>query len=411
MALPSRDEIDSTLLSVLAEVGRARLRDVYPRVTQRFPDITPRDLSATRSDGRYVWQNQIQWSRNRLADRGWLDRTEQRGWWALTGSGLMEARRREGDAPSPPTLPPVPPEPDAALPDEEDGSRPITLAVVPGETERIVAALVDASRDSARPSRLEHAVGEALAFLGFDVEVIGGPGKTDVLAVAPLGSAGYRVVLDAKSTASGPVADAQIDWVSIRDHREQERADYACVVGPAFAGGQIRTRAAEFDTSLLTAGDLAGVVEIHADTPVTLAELRALFESAPNAGAGIPQVRRASGERGRRQRLLLRLLEQIEMLNSFRPDLALTVDVLFAALFDPRDPDMREATLDDTAHALSMLRAAGVLASTNDGGYLPQTSRRGALQMLRAFGHAPDERDGDGTPETSRSTANGEQCA
>ena len=80
MALPLREALDRALLAVLAETGRARPRDVYPRVTQRFPGITPQDLAETRPDGRYVWQNEIQWARNRLADRGWLDRAEQRGW-------------------------------------------------------------------------------------------------------------------------------------------------------------------------------------------------------------------------------------------------------------------------------------------------------------------------------------------
>ena len=62
MALPLREALDRALLAVLAETGRARPRDVYPRVTQRFPGITPQDLpkpgptagtsGRTRSSGR-----------------------------------------------------------------------------------------------------------------------------------------------------------------------------------------------------------------------------------------------------------------------------------------------------------------------------------------------------------------------
>ena len=393
MALPPREAIDGALLAVLAETGRARPRDVYPRVTRRFPGITPQDLAETRPDGRYLWQNEIQWARNRLADRGWLDRSEQRGWWALTEAGLREAERRANAAAGTPPAPAPLPDPEPSPSAEDDDSRPIVLAVVPGEAERIAATLGEAARDSAHPDRLERAVGEALAYLGFEVEVIGGPGKTDVLAVAPLGAVGYRVVLDAKSTASGAVADAQINWVTFRDHREQERADHACVVGPAFAEGRVRERAAEFDTSLLTASDLARIVTLHADTPVALAELRPLFESAPLAGAAMLRVEAAAEDRARRRRLMLRLLEHIETLSNFRPELVLSPEVLFGVVFDLSDPDGREATPDDIRGALSLLTAIGVLAPADGGGYLPQTSRRGALRMLEAFGSAPDEQD------------------
>ena len=394
MALPPRDEIDAALLAVLAETGRARPRDVYPRVTRRFPGVTPQDMAATRPDGRYVWQNEIQWARNRLAGSGWLDRSE-RGWWKLTEAGFREAQDRLDAAADPPAEPAQPTEGGAAPPDEDDMTRPIALAIVPGEAERIAAELGNAARDSGDPNRLERAVGDALAYLGFEVEMIGGPGKTDVLAIAPLGATGYRVVCDAKSTASGPVANAQIDWVSIRDHREHERADHACVVGPAFAAaGQVRDRAAEFDTSLLTAAELAGLVEVHARTPITLAELHPLFESAPLAGAAIPRIEAAAGARARRLRLIARLLERIETLTRFGPDLVFTPDMLFAAVFDRHGPGTGEATLDDVRSALSLLGAVGVLEITADRGYVPRTSRRGALQMLAALGGAPDEQGG-----------------
>lgn len=93
MALPLREALDAPCLPC-SRRRDARGPATCPRVTQRFPGITPQDLAETRPDGRYVWQNEIQWARNRLADRGWLDRAEQRGWWALTEAGLREAERR-----------------------------------------------------------------------------------------------------------------------------------------------------------------------------------------------------------------------------------------------------------------------------------------------------------------------------
>ena len=390
MALPSQTEVRPVLLSVLAELGSARPRDVYPLVTARFPGIAPEDLTATRRDGRNLWHNRIQWVRYDLAREGLID-TSEPSVWALTPAGRSGARAT-GRRPAPPAAgaEDAPAEDEAALPDEGDALRPpAALSILPGEAQRIAAELAAASLDSRDPARFERAVGEALAFLGFETDAVGGAGKTGVLAVAPLGVNRYQVVLDAKPAAGGRVADGQIDWLSMRAHREHERADHACVVGPGFAGGQLKKRADEFDTSLLTAGELAGLVAAHADTPLALTDLRPVFASAPLAGTAIPQARAAARDRARRLRLVVRLLGHVDTLNRAQPGLVLAkADTLFASVIAQPDDELQGATLDDVRGALALLETVGALRPANGDGYVSQTSLGGALRMLSALGDA-----------------------
>ena len=410
MALPSESQIYPVLLAVLAGLGRARPRDVYPLVTERFGGITPEDLTATRRDGSNLWRNRIQWVRYDLAGEGLIDGSEP-GVWALTPAGAEAARGLPLAATVPPAAAEAPAvdeaaEDEAALPDEGDAPRPPALSILPGAAERIAAELAAASVDSRDPNRFERAVGEALAFLGFETDVIGGPGKTDVLAYAPLGVNRYKVVLDAKSAADGRVADGRIDWLSMRTHRENERADHACVVGPGFAGGQLRERAGEFDMGLLTASELADLVAAHADTPIALTDLRPLFASAPTAGAAIPQVKAAARDRARRLRLVVRLLGHIEALNDAQPDLVLAkADTLFASVIAQPDDDMRGTTLDDVRGALALLETIGALRPANGDGYVSQTSLGGALRMLSALGDVARERAGAGAASGGESSA------
>ncbi len=394
MALPSQTEVRPVLLSVLAELGSARPRDVYPLVTARFRGIAPEDLTATRRDGRNLWHNRIQWVRYDLAREGLID-TSEPSVWALTPVGAEAARGLPTAAPPAAGAEDAPAgdeaaEDEAALPDEGDALRPpAALSILPGEAQRIAAELAAASVDSRDPARFERAVGEALAFLGFETDVIGGAGKTDVLAVAPLGVNRYQVVLDAKSAAGGRVADGQIDWLSMRAHREHERADHACVVGPGFAGGQLKKRADEFDTSLLTAGELAGLVAAHADTPLALTDLRPVFASAPLAGTAIPQALAAARDRARRLRLVVRLLGHVDTLNKAQPGLVLAkADTLFASVIAQPDDGLQGVTLDDVRSALALIETVGALRPANGDGYVSQTSLGGALRMLSALGDA-----------------------
>lgn len=236
------------------------------------------------------------------------------------------------------------------------------------------------------PTRLERAVADAFRFLGYDAEWIGGPGKTDVLIHAPLGIRRYSVVIDAKVTGRGKVSDQQIDWLSIKTHRERAKADYACVIGPAFAAGHLSSRAEEFRVALLTVEELVELVQIHDATPLTLTELRQLFDPVPLARAVLPQLRAAGRERQRKRRLLVETRRHLDHFNRTQPDLVLAEpEPLFASILATGEDDLRGTTVEDVRRALSLLETLGIVTAINCDGFVSNTSIAGALQLLAAF--------------------------
>ena len=401
MALPTRAEVRPVFLRVISEMGgRARPSDVYPRITEHFPDITPEDLAVDNASGSNRWRNRVQWVRQDFVFMGAIDRSV-RGVWQFTAHGHVLAQRAPtadalGQMLRQAQLNPTTTDEALGVDDAEAGSpaghtQP-PIEIVSSESERIITELEAAATDSRDPDRLERVVGDALAFLGFEVEVVGGPGKTDVLAEAPLGVDRYRVVVDAKSTTSGRVADAQIDWLSIRGHREAERADHSLLVGPAFAGGQLKERATEFDTSLIDAAELGEILRVHAVTPISLTELRPLFESVPLARTRIPQIRAEAQDRARRLRLLTRLLKHMDNLNRAAPDVILAkADTLYASIVTQADEETQGTTRDDVQRALALLETIGAVRQANGDGYVSQTSVEGARQMLAALSALPNE--------------------
>lgn len=89
MAYPKQFEIEIPLLSVLAELGgSAKPKEIYPRVSTYFPQLTEEDLVAKlpSSPSTYKWHNLVQWSRQGLVDKGEIDGTT-RGIWKLTAMG------------------------------------------------------------------------------------------------------------------------------------------------------------------------------------------------------------------------------------------------------------------------------------------------------------------------------------
>ena len=448
VALPTQADVKPVLLQVLAELGgRARPREVYPRVTDRFPEITPEDLSAVFGDGRTPqWQNRIQWARQNLVDEGLIDASE-RGIWQLTPAGAEAAQRAgerrgagEGDpadhvgagAGAAVVQGDVPvtadqgehghvldPHDDVVAPDGDqdaggvgqpgDGSahhgdgvhRAATAAptnappIRPDEAihppsghggpEALIADLRAAERDSGDGAHLEQATANAFAFLGFDVETIGGPGRTDVVLVAPTGVHRYSVVVDAKSTARGPVSNAQVNLLAIDRHRRDERADYACIVGPGFAGGQLALEAQQFGVVLLATAHLAEVVRLHAASPLTLTELRPLFMTAPDPRPALQEIRAAAGARARFQALIPRVLAHIDSFNRAQPELILAKpETLLVTVLAEHNPALVGTTLEEVAQVCALLEAVGMLTRVNGEGFVMETSPRGARQLLAA---------------------------
>lgn len=400
MALPPRRRVrPEVLLALLQLGGEARARDVRPLVTDAFPEIPDEDLARLKKDGSRLWENRIDFARQDLADAGMID-SPARGIWALSEAGRAEAERLAFDGTS------VAEESDSyadeALEDaEEESVAPSpAVSIVPTDAERITSELISSATDSSSPARLETAVADALSFLGFEAEQIGGSGHTDVFAVAELGVDRYTIVLDAKSTASGKVNDHQIDWDSISDHREQEHADYSCIVGPGFAAGNLRERAGRHATRLLATSQLAQIIRIHAASPLSLKELERLFDASVETTTALRDLETASSERARRRRLPLKLLQIIDSFNRTKPAAVLAKpEPLWGILLHTDDADGKGATLEEVEAALALLETFGILRRSNGEGYVSQTSLPGAKRILETG--PPDEPRADGPPEAA----------
>jgi len=370
MPLPTRAEIRPVLLSTLASLGgRARRSELYPVITARFPGIEAADLAVRVKNGRMsIWENRVSWARKDLVAAGLLDPTE-RGVWKLTDAGLAAANA--GNTTFEPAL---------DVPDPEEDPFPEVASVSLGASDLLIR-LEAAALDSIHPNEFERVVAEVFLALGFDAEVVGGAGETDVVLTAPLGVNGYSVVVDAKSTARGRVAESQINWLSIRGHRDARRAEYACVVGTDFSGGNLPARAREFGISLLTVRQLQALLEHHRRQPFALTELRALFES----GSDTDSLDAVVGGAQRRQRMsmiIARVLELFDTFNRMRPDVALGQPETLAALLLTQG--MTDVVVDEVRRAVDVLELTGVLVRHPDRGFTSVATPDVSQALLRA---------------------------
>lgn len=290
MAFPTNDEIERALLEELVKAGgQVRPRDTYDKVARHFPQLTPQDLAEKNKSGPNKWTNTVQWGRQHLVNIGHISRLP-RGVWTITDEG-----RKSLDAPftattdenQPTTIATVNVTPDSQNSVEADKGvdvlKPIemissTLSAIPREVEGIVQRLEETKRDSTNPSNFEYALGDAFRFLGYEVQVIGGKGDTDIALNAYLGAHGYRVVVDAKTSRTGKIPDSQINWPQLNAHKAQRSADYLAVAGETFSGGNLRKWAEEYHVSLFTTNVVIELLKMHDEAPFTLVELRDVFE-------------------------------------------------------------------------------------------------------------------------------------
>lgn len=217
--------------------------------------------------------------------RGWLQsvgalRSDDTGRLSITEAGRAVLGRLQLHEPSRAELL-VTEFPSSSASFRSESSSPLTTPRR-RDTEALVKELTASAVDSSYPDRFERAVAQAFTFLGFRAVQLGGSGKTDVIADADLGrDHSYRVIIDGKTTARDAVSDHQIDWVTLNEHRDQHKADYVVVAGPAFGGTRVTARAATHHVVLMTASDIAELVLQHADIPLDLDTYRTLFTSEP----------------------------------------------------------------------------------------------------------------------------------
>ncbi|SRR6266480_924064 len=89
MSFPKQSEIELPLLKTLQELGgKAEPKELYPKLAAIFPQLTQEDLTARlpSSPSTFRWHNLVQWSRQKLVEKGEIDGST-RGVWKLTPRG------------------------------------------------------------------------------------------------------------------------------------------------------------------------------------------------------------------------------------------------------------------------------------------------------------------------------------
>ena len=103
MALPKQDDIEIPLLEELEKRGgEAQPREIYPKVTNRFTQITQVDLNLTTKQGGSLWENRIQFARQKLVEKGEIDKST-RGMWRITDIGRARLKGEKVTTPTSPT--------------------------------------------------------------------------------------------------------------------------------------------------------------------------------------------------------------------------------------------------------------------------------------------------------------------
>ena len=93
MSFPKQSELELPLLKTLHELGgKAEPKILYPKLASLFPELTPEDLIArlASSPSTFRWHNLVQWSRQKLVEKGEIDGST-RGVWKLTPRGRARA--------------------------------------------------------------------------------------------------------------------------------------------------------------------------------------------------------------------------------------------------------------------------------------------------------------------------------
>lgn len=334
------------------------------------------------------WKSRAQIDRR----RGWLESagmlvTDEQNRWTRTEAGDSLLRRLRVEPPRE-----IPPDSRRPGPKDKPPSEiAVTLPdVVPSELEdtfgealRLETRLRETSVDTTDPTLFEKAAAEAFAFLGFRSSWLGGSGKTDVLLVADLApDEAYRVIVDCKTTGRDAVQDHQIDWVTLREHREQHQADFIVVMAPAFAGTRVFERAGREDwrALLLDVERMGSLLRQHARVPLDLATYREFF-AAKTAEAGAQKLAEAVEELDRRLQLSARICRLISRYQSAEG--ALQPRDLYWLLQDFED-EVGGYTREEIAESLAALSSPAIpLLRQRDGGFVDLGSTDTAARRLR----------------------------
>jgi hypothetical protein len=255
------------------------------------------------------------------------------------------------------------------------------------DVEQLIDVLERTSHESSNADAFEVAARDAFAYLGFDAEWLGGAGKTDVLLIAELGpEERYRVIVDTKSTAREAVADQQIDWVTLEEHRALYDADHVALVAPAFRGTRLSERAHDRHVALLDVPAIATLLRQHAQAPLGLQAYREVFDPQQ----GVESVVEAADET---RRWLVLAAEVLRLLEELQPEEgALDAGDLYWNLKGQIDDQFEPPSREEIGEILEVLvRPPLQLVRQAGPGYLALGSRETVLRRLALLGELLSE--------------------
>lgn len=91
--LPKEKDIEIPLLKSLLKLGgRGQPKEIYPLVTEQFPEIRDEDLAETLPSGGNKWKNRIQWVRQSLIVKEEMY-SPSRGIWEITEKGRQRVEK------------------------------------------------------------------------------------------------------------------------------------------------------------------------------------------------------------------------------------------------------------------------------------------------------------------------------
>ncbi len=134
---------------------------------------------------------------------------------------------------------------------------------------------------------LEEAVAAAFQFLGFDVELIGGSGNPDVLATAAMGERSYRLLLEAKSRASGSLQQNDVNFQALEKQKQNASAQFVSVVAVSFSSGNLEEFAVKSGVRLIATSDIRELLLAHAVSALPLDKFRPFFEGSGATNEGV----------------------------------------------------------------------------------------------------------------------------
>lgn len=234
------------------------------------------------------------------------------------------------------------------------------------------------------PAVLERNVAEAFGALGFQSDLLGGVGGTDVL-LSTMDSSGreVRIIVEAKSSRAGNIQENALSFDTLNDHKSQHDADMVVVVGPGFEGGRTRERANKSNVRLMTTEELATVLRRYEIAPMSAHNFLSLVAVDSDALTSHEENWASVEAKGR---LVQRVLEALAD-ESREPDEVTRGGVSIREIYFLVRPDLDpRPSSDDIKEVVSLLAHSMVGALVESGGrYRLVDTPRVAREKFRAL--------------------------